>query len=319
MLRWVVALGWLSSLGTLFGCGQEKAEEKPLPPPIPTSQLPIPADFTGPIDPDWPPSDPSTHELNLAAARLYRKALAEGRQPPRGEPLLPGARSDVFVEEGRFGDFDYLEVVVGNFAHPDEPMPLVVLLHGRGGKPTIPRLMLPGKAPIRIFIPRAPDRLGDGYTWLAARTLDNQEQLLGRSLAGRVDQLAPLIDAFARYRKTRGRPIVAGFSQGALLTYGLAIRYPHRIAAAFPLAGWLPPELVPSRAPKGAPPIFARHGGKDDVVATRLGVETARLLKTRGYEVHYSEDPSAGHVVSEAMSRGAQKDLYRFLFAASEG
>lgn len=311
----------LVSLCSLVGCRSSEASEdgvEPVEAPIPASSLGVPADFTGPIDPDWPPSDPATHHVELEAARLYRELYRLGKKPPRGDSLLVGSSPHLFAEEGRIGDFDYLEVIVGDIRNPDAAMPLVVLLHGRGGKPSIPRRLLGGKSPIRLFLPRAPDRLGEGYTWLAARTLDHQEQLLGRSLAGRVDQLMPAIEAFAKLRPTRGRPLVVGFSQGGILAYALGLRYPRFFGAVYPIAAWVPDEFVPERLPERSPPFFARHGGADDIVPAALGRATAKRLRARGFEIHYLEEPGVGHVVTDSMTEGVQRDIYQYLFSGHD-
>lgn len=320
--RWRLSFAsLLLGLSSLVGCRSSEASEdgvEAVEPPIPASSLGVPPEFTGPIDPDWPPSDPATHEIELRAARLYREQLHLGRRPPRGGSLLAGSSSQLFAEEGRIGEFDYLEVIVGDMKNPDASMPLVVLLHGRGGKPTIPRRLIAGKTPVRVFMPRAPDRLGDGFTWLAARTLDHHEQLLGRSLAGRVDQLMPAIEAYAKLRPTKGRPLVVGFSQGAILAYALALRYPRFFGAAYPIAGWIPDELIPEQLPPRTPPIFARHGGADPVVPSELGRGTAKKLRARGFEIHYTEEPGVGHVVTDTMNEGVQRDIYQYLFPTTE-
>src|SRR5690606_9262370 len=99
--------------------------------------------------------------------------------------------------------------------------------------------------PFRMFIPQAPDPLGDGFTWLAVPTLDPNTQLFTSSLSARIDQLAPVIDEFRQTRPTLGKPILVGFSQGGIMTFALATRFPQQFGAAFPMAGWLPPELYP--------------------------------------------------------------------------
>ena len=47
-------------------------------------------------------------------------------------------------------------------------------------------------------------------------------------------------------RPTEGRALVAGFSQGGMLTFGLALHHPDLFDGAYPIAGWFPLHLVDS-------------------------------------------------------------------------
>jgi len=276
-------------------------------------QLAVPPGYEGPIDPQWPPTHPANLDVELKAARLIRRALKRGERPPL-EELLEGDTPGVYAEEGRIGAFDFIEVVLGPMAHPDEKMPLVVLLHGRGGRPTIPQGPFLTTRPLRLFIPRGPDVLGDGYNWLATWTNSGNLELLSRSLAGRVDQLMPAIEAFSKLRPTEGKPVVAGFSQGGILSFALVTRYPQQFAAAMPIAGWLPPGLFPDPKKPGIanPPIFAFHGGNDTVVPTERGRATVATLKQLGVNITYHEFPGVGHVVTPEITQEVRLKLRNF-------
>lgn len=275
----------------------------------------VPIGYEGPIDPQWPPSSAAKLDVEIKAARIIRQALERGEPPPL-ERLVEGDVADVYAEEGRIGGFDYIEVVLGPMAHPDAKMPLVILLHGRGGRPTIPPGPFLTTRPLRLFIPRGPDELKDGYNWLATWTNSGNIELLSRSLAGRVDQLMPAIKAYTKLRPTEGQPVVAGFSQGGILAYALATRYPQYFRAAIPIAAWLPPGMLPERREHADYPlIVAFHGAKDTIVPTLKGRETAEQLKRLGLDVHYSEIPQAAHVITPDM--GLQiRTWIRKLFAA---
>lgn len=274
----------------------------------------VPAGYTGPIDPEWPPRRAGSLEVEIAASRLLRARL---ETDPNGDPNeFEELRRGIHVERGKIGVFSYLEVIVGKPKHPDDPLPLVILLHGRGNRPQIPEGPLEGPVPFRMFIPQAPDALGEGFTWLAVPTLSGDEQLFTRSLSGRVDQLAPAIEAFIRLRPTLGKPILVGFSQGAIMTFTLATRYPSLFAAAFPIAGWLPPELYPiPRRGERYPYFFAQHGGSDTVVPTVKDRETVAALRARGLRVDYREAKGVPHVVSPEMSEAVRRAVQRILRA----
>ncbi|OQX69075.1 MAG: hypothetical protein B6A08_07245 [Sorangiineae bacterium NIC37A_2] len=304
----------LAALGSaLLGCHVGPPDEgKAVPVLEPKRTLVVPEGYQGPIDPEWPPRRVGSLEVELAASRLLREALEANPDMPNEE--LAEMQRGLHVEKGKIGAFHYLEVIVGNMRHPDDKLPLVILLHGRGNRPRVPATTIDSPVPFRMFIPQAPDPLGDGFTWLAVPTLADDAQLFTRSLSGRADQLAPAIEAFMRLRPTLGKPILVGFSQGAIMSFALATRYPTLFAAAFPMAGWLPPELYPT--PKtGAkyPYFFAQHGGSDTVVPTARGRATVKALRARGLQVDYREAPGVSHVVSADMADGVRRGVRRIL------
>ncbi len=312
-LRVLVGCLGLVAFGLVVGCGEEARGDVPHEPqPQPAVELTPPPNYTGPIDPEWPPSRPTSMSVALEASRLYRSALREGKVPQKAAYQHEG--QGLFVEEGQVGDFHYVEVILGKNPHPDHPMPLIVIFHGRGGKPSIPDGPYETDVPLRLLLPRGPDRLGSGYNWLATWTNAGKEELLARSLAARADQLAPAIRAFRAMRPTLGKPILVGFSQGGILSFALATRYPREFAAAFPLAGWLPPSLYPEpgRGQK-FPYIYAQHGALDTTVPTQRGRETVQALRQRGLRVDYREVPGVGHIVTPGMDREVRVALQRFV------
>ncbi len=248
------ALVIAASLPLSMGCGSSEAKKDgPQPTQLePKKQVTPPPNYEGPIDPEWPPRHPTDVSLHLQASRLLRsqaqasaKTKTKSNEQGKPEVVVPSTHKGVHVEAGKIGAFSYLEVILGDIYSPDDAMPLVVLLHGRGGRASVPQGPFRNDVPIRLFIPQAPDPLGDGFTWLATWTNSGKTQLLTRSLSARADQLAPAIEAFSRMRPTLGKPILVGFSQGGIMSFTLATRYPKMFSAAFPIAGWLPPALYP--------------------------------------------------------------------------
>jgi phospholipase/carboxylesterase len=117
-----------------------------------------------------------------------------------------------------------------------------------------------------------------------------------------------------KLRPTLGKPIVTGFSQGGILSFALATRYPTLFAAAFPLAGWLPPVLYPPAATKQKYPyIYAQHGARDTTVPTQKGRATIQGLRARGLRVDYREVPGVGHLVTSGMHSELHTATNRFL------
>jgi phospholipase/carboxylesterase len=304
------------SLVILASCAACSGTTTPPKGPTPVEDLPIPDDYVGPIDPEWPPSHPADLEVELRAGRLLRERQDHGERVNPRETLFEGDYSNVYASQGRIGNFDYIESIVGDVGSIDDELPLVVLLHGRGSRPSIPYAGMAGDPPVRVFSPRAPDRLGKGFTWFATWSTSGQTELLARSIVGRADELAPAIQAYSKLRPTRGKPIVAGFSQGGILTYALVTRYPHLFAAAFPVAGWIPEANLPKRPKEGStyPLIHAMHGTIDETVPFAEGRATVEALGRLGIKVEFTTVPGVAHDVTPEMGQRVRGWIGNVLF-----
>ena len=181
------------------------------------------------------------------------------------------------------------DALVERFPHgATSASPLVVALHGLGGSPEQLAAMFDGfPDAAEIALPRGPFAEDDGWAWFpwAETTSD--------------DQLAHLIDdADARLwpqlvSLAHGRPIlVVGFSQGGMMAYALAVHHPTELAAAFPIAGWLPPK---SRPHARTAPVYAWHGTADDVVPIVLARETVAAFRAAGATAELHEEPGVAH------------------------
>jgi len=210
----------------------------------------------------------------------------------------------ILVTQGRLRGLDYLEVVPKDY-DGRSPLPMVVYLHGRGDRPRVPDRPLLGRGdPVRLILPRAPKTLGDGFTWLPVSARDGESPELTRGLERTSGWLANLIEALVARHPTLGTPIVAGFSQGGMLTFALAVHHPDVVGAAFPVAGWLPPSMVASApaARGGHPRIRALHGTDDPMLPIERTRAAVAELSKSGYPVELHEYDSP-HEMSHAMWR----------------
>jgi phospholipase/carboxylesterase len=100
---------------------------------------------------------------------------------------------------------------------------------------------------------------------------------------------------------------ILGFSQGAALTYTIAIVNPERVATLSGLSGFLPDGasawLSPERF-KGLP-VFIAHGTEDDLVPIDRARMSVGLLQKSGAEVIYCED-NVGHKLSAKCFQGLE-------------
>ncbi|MCB9635190.1 MAG: hypothetical protein H6721_23970 [Sandaracinus sp.] len=229
--------------------------------------------------------------------------LTEAADPEQAGEPLPSDLEGVQAREHRVAGLYVLEVVLGHVPF-DADLPIVMMLHGRGDRPRVPGGPFGGApTPMRLLLPRAPKPLGNGFTWLPLSVTENRADVMADTLRRRADQLAQVLIHFRNVRVSRGKPIVTGFSQGAMLTYTLAILHPELLDSALPIAGWLPPSLIPSEVPAiRRVPIRSIHGDADPVVRIGPTRELIARLRGLGFEIEWVEERGTQHVVSETMN-----------------
>jgi hypothetical protein len=122
----------------------------------------------------WPPaaSDEPGPALAETAGVIAIEHTADGGAdagPLDAGPPLPAPPPDMagfVVRQHEEAGIFYLEVVVGE-AGFDDPLPMIVVLHGRGGRAQIPGGPFLGLShPVRMIVPQAPDPLGEGWQWV---------------------------------------------------------------------------------------------------------------------------------------------------------
>jgi phospholipase/carboxylesterase len=178
----------------------------------------------------------------------------------------------------------------------DETSPVVVAVHGRGDRPE--RWVdtwrnFPGKA--RIALPRAPDPMGDGFTWFPS-THEMTDEQLGAAVGAAEEKLWRGVAKVANGR----RLIVTGFSQGGILSFAMASRHPDAIAHAFPIAGACPGPILPKNESRAAP-ITAFHGTDDDVLQLRWAREAVKVFADQGNRAELREYPGVRHAIPNRM------------------
>jgi phospholipase/carboxylesterase len=218
----------------------------------------------------------------------------------------------VLRRDGELAGVPYLEVVLGD-QEPCSEMPLVVILHGLGDRPDVPRWPY-GDLPVsvRMVLPHGPVPWGDGYAWSSVRTLDHEPEGLAATMDAQSTRIAGLLDALTSTFSVFGGVILTGFSQGAILALTVTMQHPEHLALVMPLAGWAPPALR-TTAPAHAPPIRWLHGLEDDRVPYAMAIEAATDLRQRGYDVELIAYQGEGHHMSHAMDERFHSWLSRAL------
>lgn len=203
----------------------------------------------------------------------------------------------------------YREVILGS-ADPEDPLPMIVAIHGLGDHPDNFQHLLDGfPEPVRVILPRGLDAVPEGgFSWFPLRARDPDVDALSVGIRQAADRIAEGVRALSTSRPTLGKPVVTGFSQGGMLTFTLAVHHPDVVGHAVVVGGWLPPPLVPAAPPGGSPkptwpPIVALHGTADVAVPFAPTEAAVQALVERGIATELLAYDGAGHMITEPMRR----------------
>jgi predicted esterase len=217
-------------------------------------------------------------ETNPSAGRLSARPTPPTESGPPGlQPLGLEAPRDglVYVPAGY---------------RPDQPAPLVLMLHGAGGSAER------GLAPLRDLADEA------GLILLAVDSrLKSWDLVIGRFGPDVAFIDRALAWTFARYAVDPGRMVVEGFSDGASYALSLGIAngdlFTHVLAFS--------PGFVAAESAGGSPRFFLSHGVSDPVLAIdRCSRRIVPLLRQGGYDIRYREF-EGGHTVPPDIVREA--------------
>ena len=187
------------------------------------------------------------------------------------------------------------------------PPPLLVLLHGLGSNEED----LFGLAPFLdarflVVSARAPVAMSwGGYCWFNIEfgprgmiaDLEQARQSLGL-LPAFIDEV---VQAYSADEKC---VYLAGFSQGAMMSLGLALSHPEKVAGVVAMSGRLQtPALGPGVDQKALArmPILLTHGVYDPVLPVEHGRAARQYLESLPVELTYHEYPMGHEVNAECL------------------
>jgi phospholipase/carboxylesterase len=178
----------------------------------------------------------------------------------------------------------------------------VVILHGRGvtGEDLMPLAPEIGLAGVRWIFPDAPfpfPGAEEGRMWYGFSP-DTEEGILASRhlLFGLLDHL------IEREKVSAEKVVLMGFSQGAVMSLDVGLRYPKKLAMIVALSGYLPlPErLTAEKSTASAKvPILLVHGAEDEVVPVEGSRKAHATLLKEGYSVRLHEYPMGHEVIPE--------------------
>ncbi|MCX4241767.1 dienelactone hydrolase family protein [Paraliomyxa miuraensis] len=187
-------------------------------------------------------------------------------------------------------------------------LPMVVVLHGRGGGAGRLRTVLRSlDVPARVVMPWGSVRLGDGRpAWFGPRADGPAQDAVAGAVGEATDDLGALLQRIQDRRPTCGKAIVVGWSQGGVLAFSLALEHPELLSRAIAVAGTVPESLMPHTLEPHAP-IIALHGQQDARVSYQHTRNVVQRLEALGYTVELHGYRHGGHEPDAAMLREVRR------------
>jgi phospholipase/carboxylesterase len=187
----------------------------------------------------------------------------------------------------------------------------VIWLHGLGDSgaglaPVEPLLNLPHDHAIRFIFPNSPEQavtINNGFVMPAWYDIKN-EDLHNRADMNGVLQSEILVRALIQEQIDNGIPasniVLAGFSQGGVMSLFTGLRFEQTLAGIMALSCYLPiKDQLPTElntANKNTP-ILQHHGSVDDVVPASSGKMANELLNNAGYNTQWKAYPMAHSIM----------------------
>lgn len=182
--------------------------------------------------------------------------------------------------------------------------PLLILVHGYGSNEE-DLFSFASELPEEYFIisVRAPHELPPyGNAWYAINfdADENKFSDIPQAIASR-DLIVQFIDeVIETYAVDSSSVTLVGFSQGAILSYAVALSFPEKVSRVVALSGYLNTDILKENFEQNdfsQLKIYTSHGTVDQVIPIEWAQKAPVILKTVGIETIYKEYP-AGHGVT---------------------
>jgi phospholipase/carboxylesterase len=154
-----------------------------------------------------------------------------------------------------------------------------------------------------IISTRAPLALDfGGFAWYSIHFTAGQDKFsdIPEAIQAR-DQISEFIDQLdAKYHFDKDKSMLMGFSQGAILSYAVALSYPDKIKNIIAMSGYALPEII--QVPKNTSDykslrFFCSHGTVDPVIPIEWARKSDAFLTQNQIRHEYHEYP-VGHGVA---------------------
>lgn len=191
----------------------------------------------------------------------------------------------------------------------------VIWLHGLGDSgagfaPIVPIFSLPENHGIRFIFPHAPEQavtINQGYvmrSWYDIKSLDLHNRADMDGVLASEAKIQALIQEQIDSGIAAKNIVLAGFSQGGVLSLFTGLRFGQRLAGILALSCYLPTsDTLPAHchSANAATPILQNHGERDDVVPMSAGKMANTLLTAANYDVIWKSYPMDHSVLPDQL------------------
>ena len=189
-----------------------------------------------------------------------------------------------------------------------EALPMVILIHGRGADMNdLADLapMLDAAGGCRFVFPNAPKPfepypgMAMGWTWFEGWPPQHESVVESRT-----EMLRFIDEITEKYPTPDGKLVIAGFSQGALMSLDSGLRYVgsrtnRKLAGIICMSGGLYEADLPDLKTRAGLRVLIAHGLADDVVPINYARRARRVLEDARLDVEYHEYPMGHQVAME--------------------
>ena len=186
-----------------------------------------------------------------------------------------------------------------------EKSPLILLLHGYGSNDD-DLFSFASELPKNAFVvsAQAPYLLQYGsYAWYAINfdADENKFSDINQAIISR-DLVVKFIDELLEiYPNNDKKVTLVGFSQGSILSYGIALSYPEKIEKVAAFSGYFNEKIVKDDFLKNDfshLKMFISHGTQDQVIPVSWAQKAPKILTNFGIECQYHEY-QMGHGINQ--------------------
>jgi len=192
----------------------------------------------------------------------------------------------------------------------------VIWLHGLGDSgagfaPIVPMLGLPNNHAIRFIFPHAPEQavtINQGAvmrSWYDIKSMDLHNRADMDGVLASEKRVKALIQEQIDLGIVANNIVLAGFSQGGVLSLFTALRFEQGLAGILALSCYLPTaDKLPEQCHRAnaSTPILQNHGVHDGVVPISAGKMANDLLNAAKYNVTWQSYPMEHSVLPEQLT-----------------
>ena len=189
----------------------------------------------------------------------------------------------------------------------------VIWLHGLGDSgdgfaPVAPQLNLPSELGIRFIFPHAPVQpvtINGGMemrSWYDIKSIELDKRADEQGVRDSAAKVEELINKEIASGIPASKIILAGFSQGGVISLHLAPRFEQKLAGVMALSTYMcVPQKLADEAKHTGINIFMAHGNQDNVVPYSAGRSAFEVLTAHNMDVSWQEYPMAHQVCAEEL------------------